>query len=263
MEKELTRKGARLHFGRVILTGCILRPDFDWGKIKEARLIEEVLNHYGTKDWVVPLAQATICDSGPSGRRGFDGREVINVQAKGCGHSDLFSITDFANESGFFSRNARGAGAVTHLEHAYTRYWKPFLTLPREELGQEPFHVPGTDVAGHERAEAFLGEVVDDVEDPQRLAVRRPHRDEVQGPDVVREHGRQVPDRVGGLALGVVSDHAFLLASPWAGSRRVGRHRDSHVAEDHRRHASAARSRRESGLRKASRGRGQGRSQVR
>ena len=138
LEKELTCKGEPLRFGRVILTGCILRPDFDWRRIKEAALVEEVLNHYGTKDSVVPLAQATIYDSGPSGRRGFDGREVINVEAKGCGHSDLFSITQFANKSGFFQQNATGVDRVTHLEYAYTQYWKPFLTLPRGELGQVP-----------------------------------------------------------------------------------------------------------------------------
>jgi hypothetical protein len=137
LEKELTREDAPLHFGRVILTGCILRPDFNWRKIKETGLVEEVLNHYGTKDSVVPLAQATIHDSGPSGRRGFDGREVINVRAKGCGHSDLFSITQFADKSGFFQRNA-GVDRVTHLEFAYTQYWKPFLTLPSAELGQVP-----------------------------------------------------------------------------------------------------------------------------
>jgi hypothetical protein len=139
LEKEIGRQ-TPLRFGRVILTGCILRPDFDWQKIKAAGLVEEVLNHYGTKDPVVPLAEATIYDSGPSGRRGFDDREVINVEAKRCGHSDLFSITDFADQSGFFQKNG-GVGRVTHLEYAYTQYWKPFLTLPSAELGQVPDRV--------------------------------------------------------------------------------------------------------------------------
>jgi len=34
----------------------------------------------------------TIVESGPSGRRGFDGDQVLNIQAVGFGHSDLFSI---------------------------------------------------------------------------------------------------------------------------------------------------------------------------
>lgn len=113
LQKELTRTDP-LQFGRVILTGCILRPDFDWKRLKDAGLVEEVMNHYGTGDRVVPLAQSGIHDSGPSGLRGFDGGEVINVRAEGFGHSGLF--------------------AVDQLERSYTDYWRPFLTLPREEL---------------------------------------------------------------------------------------------------------------------------------
>lgn len=107
----------RLAFGRVILTGCVLRPDFDWKAMQDAGLVEDVLNHYGTSDCVVPLAHATIYGSGPSGRRGFDGDDVINIRAEGFGHSDLF---------------------LRDLRHSYETYWKPFLTLPREELRALP-----------------------------------------------------------------------------------------------------------------------------
>jgi len=106
----------RLTFGRVILTGCILRRDFDWKTIHDAGLVEDVLNHYGTADAVVPWARFLIPDSGPSGRRGFLGDHVINIAAEGYGHSDLF---------------------LRDLRQIYDQHWKPFLTLPREELRRE------------------------------------------------------------------------------------------------------------------------------
>ncbi len=115
-----------LKFGRIILAGCILRPDFDWKGIRQAHLVEDVLNHYGTVDSIVPLAHATITDSGPSGRRGFDGDQVLNIQATGFGHSDLFSI------------DKRHANGLTYLANSYQKYWRPFLTLPTEELSSLP-----------------------------------------------------------------------------------------------------------------------------
>jgi hypothetical protein len=139
LQKELKRREAdRLTFGRLILTGCVLRPDFDWKTIKDAGLVDNVLNHYGTKDRVAPLAHATIYDSGPSGRRGFDDSEVINVRAEGFGHSDLFSITKFVVAGQCFGKRTSAAGEMNHLEYAYKRYWKPFLTLPSEELAGLP-----------------------------------------------------------------------------------------------------------------------------
>lgn len=127
LEDELKRSEAdRLQFGRVILAGCILRPNFDWKNIREAHLVEDVLNHYGTADRVVPLAHVTIVESGPSGRRGFDGDQVLNIQAVGFGHSDLFSIEKH-DEKG-----------LTYLANSYQKYWRPFLTLPSEELAVLP-----------------------------------------------------------------------------------------------------------------------------
>jgi hypothetical protein len=129
LEEELKRAPeTRLTFGRIILAGCVLRPDFDWKRFKDEGLVEDVLNHYGTKDVVVPLAHAAIYDSGPSGRRGFDGNEVLNIRAEGSGHSDLFVIDKFVDGD-------------THLEHSYKNYWRPFLTLPRNELNQLPDRV--------------------------------------------------------------------------------------------------------------------------
>ena len=127
LEDELTRNEEdRLEFGRVILAGCIMRPDFDWKRIRESHLVEDVLNHYGTADRVVPLAHATITESGPSGRRGFDGDQVLNIRATGFGHSDLFSV------------DKRVENGLTHLANSYQKYWRPFLTLPATELSTLP-----------------------------------------------------------------------------------------------------------------------------
>jgi hypothetical protein len=124
---ELTRPPSeRLSFGRIILTGCVLRPDFDWKALKDARVVADVLNHYGTADRVVPLANATIWDSGPSGCRGFDGDQVLNVEAPGFGHSDLFST------------EKRTSSGTSYLASSYQEYWRPFLRLPREELVDLP-----------------------------------------------------------------------------------------------------------------------------
>jgi len=117
--EELRREPhEQLRFGRVILTGCVLRPDFDWATLQRKGLVEDVLNHYGTRDRVVPLAHVIIWDSGPSGRRGFDGNQALNVRAIGSGHSDLL--------------------AISNLPDSYHSYWRPFLTLPRSEFDSIP-----------------------------------------------------------------------------------------------------------------------------
>jgi hypothetical protein len=139
LKSELKRQPQeRLHFGRIILTGCILRPDFDWKRIRDAGLVENVLNHYGTNDIIVPLAHFTIIDSGPSGRRGFDSDQVLNIRAEDCGHSDLFSTKQFVVNGKSFKPYISTANNLTHLEHSYKCYWRPFLTLPAEEFGRLP-----------------------------------------------------------------------------------------------------------------------------
>jgi hypothetical protein len=139
LQDELRREESeRLKFGRVILTGCVLRPDFDWRSIQSAGLVEEVLNHYGTKDPIVPLAHITIWDSGPSGRRGFDGDHVINVRAEGYGPSDLFSIEKCVVNDKHLQQFRGAPGETRNLDFIYRKYWRPFLTLPVCELGQLP-----------------------------------------------------------------------------------------------------------------------------
>jgi len=135
-----------LRFGRVIMTGCVLRPDYDWAAAKRAGLVTEVLNHYATKDPIVPLAHWTIWDSGPSGRRGFDDiANVINVRAEGLKHSDLFS-TDRCIINGKQRQKCppTGARGSRHLDHTYETHWRPFLTLPSEELTDLPDIAPPT-----------------------------------------------------------------------------------------------------------------------
>ncbi len=139
LENELAQTSEeRLRFGRIILTGCVLRPDFDWRSIKDAGLVDDVMNHYGSRDPIVPLAHVTIRDSGPSGRRGFDGDQVLNLIAEGYSHSDLFSIEKCVVDGTPFRRCSGGAAEISHLQHSYKRYWRPFLTLPREELDSLP-----------------------------------------------------------------------------------------------------------------------------
>ena len=144
-EEMLRAPKERLKFGRIILTGCILRPDFDWKRLREAELVDDVLNHYGTKDMVVPLAQATIPCSGPSGRRGFDDPEILNIRAEGFGHSDLFSVDKRARGGAPFQSRQGEQGELSHLEHSYHNYWRPFLTLPREEMYRIPDRVDPQD----------------------------------------------------------------------------------------------------------------------
>jgi hypothetical protein len=80
-----------LKVGRVILTGSILRPDFDWASLIAQGRVEAVLCHYGTKDFWAGVAQYVIPDSGPSGRRGFnDQTGVYHFKSEGIHHSDFF-----------------------------------------------------------------------------------------------------------------------------------------------------------------------------
>jgi hypothetical protein len=145
LKDELARRPEeQLRFGRLILTGCVLRPDFDWKRIKEAGLVDDVLNHYGSKDPIVPLAHFAIWDSGPSGRRGFDGDQVLNLRAEGYGHSDLFSIEKCVVNGERLKDCTGAANEMSHLEHTYKRYWRPFLTLPRGELDRLPDRVDPT-----------------------------------------------------------------------------------------------------------------------
>jgi len=104
-----------LQVGRVILTGCVLRPDFDWNKLIEHGQVEAVLNHYGTKDFWVKIAHYFIPDSGPSGRRRFNGGPpLLQVPAENFGHSDFFRPDNMRKE--------------------FEGLWRSFLITPQTEL---------------------------------------------------------------------------------------------------------------------------------
>lgn len=101
-----------LRVGRVVLTGCILRPDFDWAGLIDRGQVEAVLCHYGSKDFWARVAHFVIPDSGPSGRRGFnDTNRVTHVETSGLSHS------------GFFLEE--------QLPSFHHGIWQPFLTTPK------------------------------------------------------------------------------------------------------------------------------------
>ncbi|MGB8356679.1 MAG: hypothetical protein WCD79_22465 [Chthoniobacteraceae bacterium] len=103
-----------LRVGRVILTGCILRPDFDWAALISKKQVEAVLCHYGTKDFWAGVSHYVIPDSGPSGRRGFnDRKQVVHFEGAGLHHSDFF--------------------LEKVMPEFFREIWQPFLTLPGPE----------------------------------------------------------------------------------------------------------------------------------
>jgi serine/threonine-protein kinase len=99
-----------LRVGRVILTGCILRPDFDWAALIPSQ-VEAVLCHTATKDLWGRIAHYIIPDSGPSGLVGFNDRSTIaHAILHGGRHSDFF-----------------GDSTMTDL---FETVWRPFLSAP-------------------------------------------------------------------------------------------------------------------------------------
>jgi len=99
----------RLRVGRMILVGCILRPDFDWRPLFERGQVDRVLCHYSTGDFWGRIAHYIIPDSGPSGRRGFNDRDAVaHYETKNLPHS------------GYFDQ--------TKMDEFYKSVWQPFLT---------------------------------------------------------------------------------------------------------------------------------------
>lgn len=105
-----------LKVGRLILTGSILRPDFDWELLLRRGQVEAVLNQCGGKDIWVPVAHLAIPNAGPSGVKGFTGRQVLQRLEPEFGHSSFFS--------------------EAHLEANYSEVWDLFLKRPTERLGE-------------------------------------------------------------------------------------------------------------------------------
>ncbi|HYN82314.1 MAG TPA: hypothetical protein VES88_12490 [Gemmatimonadaceae bacterium] len=108
-------KDENLVVGRIILTGSIVRPDFNWRALIDASRVEAVLCHSGGRDRWVRAAQFGIPMSGPSGHRGFNDRtSVAHVHEPEFSHSDFFDERDL-------SRSLNGV-------------WASFLTVPQAEI---------------------------------------------------------------------------------------------------------------------------------
>jgi hypothetical protein len=105
------RDDRTLRVGRVILTGCILRPDFDWSFLIGRGQVRAVLCHTADRDYWAWIAHYVIPGSGPSGWRGFNDREHIGHAVLSGGlHSDFFKDDQ--------------------LPVLFQNVWEPFLTAP-------------------------------------------------------------------------------------------------------------------------------------
>lgn len=107
-----------LRVGRVILTGCILRPDFDWQKLIDSAQVQAVLCHTASKDFWAGIAHYIIPDSGPSGVCGFNNRQLV-------GHAILVG----GKHSDFFLEE--------RLPDLFDTVWHPFLTKPEGSKVEE------------------------------------------------------------------------------------------------------------------------------
>lgn len=89
-----------LCFGRVIATGCVVRPDYNWSeRIKQGR-VESILNHCGGRDRAVPFAQFFIPGTGPGARHGFTDSAAINILSPQYGHSGCFDVATLKENLG-------------------------------------------------------------------------------------------------------------------------------------------------------------------
>ncbi|MGZ8306245.1 MAG: hypothetical protein ACXWU6_06565, partial [Allosphingosinicella sp.] len=103
-----------LRFGRVIATGAIVDPNYDWGAQIGRGRIEAILNHRGGRDQPVRWAQFAIPGTGPGARKGFKDPRAINLLDSDFGHSGCFTPEALSD-------NLADRGA-----------WDRFLRLPLE-----------------------------------------------------------------------------------------------------------------------------------
>jgi len=105
---ELLKKYPELKLGRVILTGSIISPDFNWELIFQRGQVEAVLCHCAGKDFWSRVSHYWIYNSGPSGVIGFNQKELIHHTFE-----PTFRHSDFFKEN--FDKNINET-------------WAPFLT---------------------------------------------------------------------------------------------------------------------------------------
>jgi hypothetical protein len=120
-----------LKFGRVVLAGCIVRPDHRWSRHVEAGRIEAILNHCGSKDRIVDFAAFAIPDTGPSGRVGLADPAVLNVLAEDYDHSTFFQdcgLDENLASGGLWDRFLRvpmKSLQGARMDNAEARAWHP------------------------------------------------------------------------------------------------------------------------------------------
>ena len=111
----------RVRIGRLVLLGCIVRPDFDWDALVQSGRVERIMNHGAAADIWVRLAHLAIPDSGPGGLRGFPA-PVENLSTARLSHSGYFRPDE-------------------QMRYFFTRNWQPFLsweTVPPLPDGTTP-----------------------------------------------------------------------------------------------------------------------------
>lgn len=123
-----------LRFGRIILAGSIVRPDYAWCRHIDAGRVEAVLNHCGSKDGIVDLAAFTIPDTGPSGRVGMADAAVLSVLTEGYDHSTFFEdkgLSESLAPDGLWDRFLRvplNTLEPSRMDSTLAAAWRP---LPR------------------------------------------------------------------------------------------------------------------------------------
>jgi hypothetical protein len=79
-----------LKFGRIIVVGGIVKPDFPWSDFIDSGRIDTVLNHCSKNDKTVKFAEFFIPNSGPIGNFGSLDKKVFNVLEEDYDHSSYF-----------------------------------------------------------------------------------------------------------------------------------------------------------------------------
>lgn len=102
-----------LRVGRVMLTGSIVTPTFEWARLIEQGRVEAVCNLRALRDWEVAISERLIPDSGPGGRLGFQDGVVVDHVQPNWSHSTCFKS---------------GQRVASPMNVTLDALWRPFLT---------------------------------------------------------------------------------------------------------------------------------------
>ena len=136
---HVLRDNPDIKVGRLILLGCIVKPDFDWQALVDRGQVEYILNHCAGRDIWVRASHFTIPDAGPGGQKGFASENLLNIRSDDYRHSDYFKKNR--------TREALSEGGT----------WRKFLTRPAQNL---PDSFPNAFVADGWTAAPFWGRMV-------------------------------------------------------------------------------------------------------